>query len=486
LPLFSWGSRPLTKPQGRSKRGRWRAPTVATEVGPPRTLGLSDFESFGGSGISFRVNQASSDKNSPSVELLANVDITKLPLTPEEGFVCSRLLGRRRTLADLANETGFSASDVKRHIESLVRKGAITMVAGSSGGSSSGSVGGAGSNSKASTSPTAPPPYDGMVFSPADLAEGHDLSLDQKRRILFFDANLGTWSHYRLLAVKRSATAADIKSAYFKLSKEFHPDSFFRKNLGRHAERVDRIFRALKAAYDTLSRPELRAAYDETLVPDFTPEELAELAAIADEKKREAQRAAMIARNETARKAARLKWNPIAKKLARGAELFALAEEARKAGRLDEAATQARLACSFDEHLLVRAEAIFAEADAARAQALLKRLQNGLRYQDGTSHEDFVKASDVVAELAEKQRSAPFLLEVAQVMQALKRPQRAFRLANLAVELEPGLLGAWIIVAEAAATEHKWALTQRAAERWQQLDPKDPRPKELLRQARSR
>jgi curved DNA-binding protein CbpA len=421
------------------------------------------------------VNQTSSESREASFEVLANVDITKLPLTPEEGFVVSRLIGRRRGLTDIANETGLPPGEVKRHLDSLVRKGAVAMVARPKTDAE-----------REVTNPKGRLPYDGMVFSPGDLADGPDLSDEQKRRILYVDANLGVWNHYKLLGIKRTASAVDVKAAYFKVSKEFHPDAFFRKNLGRHAERIDRIFRAMKAAYDVLSRHDVRSAYDDTLVADFSPEELAELEAIADLKKREIERAARLARNDAARKAARLKWNPLAQRLARGAELFALAEAARKAGKLDEAVTQARLACSFDESLNIRAEAIYAEAEAARAQTMFKRLQHGVQFIDKDNQEDVLKAAELVAEQAEKLRKPAFLVDVAQTMVMLKRPQKAFRLANLATELDPQLTAAWTIVAELAAQEGKWALAQRAADRWQTLDPKAVRPKELLKQAKAR
>ncbi len=421
------------------------------------------------------MTQTSTDTKEATFELLPNVDITKLPLTPEEGFVVSRLAGRRRSTIDIANETGFTAVDVKRHLDSLVRKGAIAMIGRPKADAD-----------REVTNPRTKLPYDGMVFSPGDLAEGPDLSDDQKRRILYVDANLGTWNHYKLLDIKRTATAIEVKTAYFKVSREFHPDTFFRKNIGRYAERVDRIFRAMKASYDVLSRHEMRAAYDQTLVADFTPEEMAELEAIADEKKRDAERASRLARNDAARKAARLKWNPLAQRLARGAELFALAEAARKAGKLDEAVTQARLACSFDESLTVRAEAIFTEADTARAQTTLKRVQQALKYIDDTNKDDILKAAETVADMAEKIRTVPMLLEVAGIMQTLKRPQRAFRLASIATELDPQLIPAWTIVAEAASQESKWALAQRAAERWQALEPKATRPREILKLARAR
>lgn len=399
-----------------------------------------------------------------SFELASGIDITRLPLTPEEGFVCSRLAGRRLGVGDLTRETGMPTTQVKAHVESLLKKGAISL-----------SV----TQKKETTEKAARDPYAGIVFSPADLADGKDLTQEQKKRILLVEMNLDEWSHYALLGLKRTATGAEIKTGYFKASKEFHPDAFFRKDLGKYAERVDRIFRAMKAGYDVLAKPAMRAAYDETLVGELTPEELAELEGIADEKKREAEKVARIQRAEEARKKQRLRWNPMAQRLAKARELFRLAEDARKAGKLDEAATHARLACSYDEALKIRAEPLLLEADVARANALVKKIGAAQQYGDKSLEEDVNRAADQAAEIAEAVRRAPLLLDVAKVMQTLRRPQRAFKLANLVTELDDKLVPAWIIVAEVALAEQKWALAKRAADRWLALEPKAERPKEI-------
>ncbi|HEY1098723.1 MAG TPA: hypothetical protein VGF99_07335, partial [Myxococcota bacterium] len=58
----------------------------------------------------------------PLFEVPAGVDVMKLPLSAEEGFVLSRLMGRTATLADLTRETGLPATQVKTLIEGLVKK----------------------------------------------------------------------------------------------------------------------------------------------------------------------------------------------------------------------------------------------------------------------------------------------------------------------------------------------------------------------------
>lgn len=62
--------------------------------------------------------------------------------------------------------------------------------------------------------------------------------------------------HYRTLEVKRTATQAEIKQAYRRLAKLFHPDS--NQDVPNH----DRIAR-LNEAYEVLGDPQNRRTYDQ-------------------------------------------------------------------------------------------------------------------------------------------------------------------------------------------------------------------------------
>jgi DnaJ-class molecular chaperone len=65
-----------------------------------------------------------------------------------------------------------------------------------------------------------------------------------------------TQTPYEILGVKRDASADEIRKAYRKLAKEFHPDL----NPGKPA--AEARFKAVTAANDILSDPEKRARYD--------------------------------------------------------------------------------------------------------------------------------------------------------------------------------------------------------------------------------
>jgi len=69
----------------------------------------------------------------------------------------------------------------------------------------------------------------------------------------------GMTDYYHVLGVKRSATAAEIKSAYRKLARKRHPDV----NLG--SEKAAREFALLSLAYHTLIDPQERAFHDRQL-----------------------------------------------------------------------------------------------------------------------------------------------------------------------------------------------------------------------------
>lgn len=68
-------------------------------------------------------------------------------------------------------------------------------------------------------------------------------------------------THYQVLGVPRAAGAEQIKAAYRKLAKRWHPD----RNPGNPA--AEEKFKGISAAYDVLSDPQKRSQYDASLRP---------------------------------------------------------------------------------------------------------------------------------------------------------------------------------------------------------------------------
>lgn len=84
-----------------------------------------------------------------------------------------------------------------------------------------------------------------------------ELTVEAQRRILEFQNGLDC-GYCAILGVESSASAMDIKRAYRELSREFHPDRYFRKEIGEYGPRLEEIFKKVLEAYELLSDPATR------------------------------------------------------------------------------------------------------------------------------------------------------------------------------------------------------------------------------------
>jgi curved DNA-binding protein CbpA len=96
-------------------------------------------------------------------------------------------------------------------------------------------------------------------------AEGGALSAEERvaiERIIFL-ADHGTF--YELMGLPTQVDKKMVQQAFYDLSRSFHPDRFFRREIGEVMERLESAFVVITDAYRTLSDPERKAAYDTSL-----------------------------------------------------------------------------------------------------------------------------------------------------------------------------------------------------------------------------
>ena len=202
-------------------------------------------------------------------------DVHSLPLSPEEAFLLSRIDDRANE-AELALLTGLDVNLVRLALQRLADLGAIRIetithrpppseidAVVSSAFASSPPPNIRTSESPATASSTSVPAN--ARYSIDELEELCDLGLEEKRKILDLYYRLEELDHYALLGVPRNADKRTIKRAYYELAPAFHPDRYFRKDLGSFKAKMEAIFGRITLAHDTLTRPEERAAYDAQL-----------------------------------------------------------------------------------------------------------------------------------------------------------------------------------------------------------------------------
>jgi DnaJ-domain-containing protein 1 len=193
--------------------------------------------------------------------LLPGVDIRKFKLDPMDGFLLTRIDGKLGP-KELARETGLPDFSVARALEKLEKLGVIEVA----------------DPSAPPPPPPAPPPpapserkstiaqFDGGLlapkYDPKELEAPADLTPEQKKRVLDFFYRLDDLDHYTLLGVTSEADKKAVKRAYFELAAAFHPDRYFKKDLGPFKPKMEVLFNRITEAHDTLIDAAKRAEYD--------------------------------------------------------------------------------------------------------------------------------------------------------------------------------------------------------------------------------
>jgi len=89
------------------------------------------------------------------------------------------------------------------------------------------------------------------------------------RRIEILEAyeGLKTCTHYDVLGIEREATESQVKEAYFRMAKRFHPDVHHDEALDDLRDKLEAVFIRLGEAYEVLRNPRVRVSYERQLGP---------------------------------------------------------------------------------------------------------------------------------------------------------------------------------------------------------------------------
>jgi len=183
---------------------------------------------------------------------------------------------------------------------------------------------------------------------PDELLEEIDPSLDiperEQRKVLMFEYRSAEIPPHEMLGVGADADWSALKRAYITLSKEFHPDRYYGKNVGDYAARLGAIFQSITDAYKILSvsiPKELKSLKDGVNTPTTTvadppqnPEAVEQKRRAEREKHRASRRAAR--REAMARVQSQRSFNPYrnqAEALLEEAERYVQAQEWKEADR---------------------------------------------------------------------------------------------------------------------------------------------------------
>jgi DnaJ-domain-containing protein 1 len=166
--------------------------------------------------------------------------------SPTLRMVLARLDGTL-DVTDIAALTGLSEEAVEETLQPLIEAGVLAV-----GDTASPTPGPTTTTPRRASGEFSMPPPDALP----------KISEEESHRIQEFYSKLNKMDHYRLLGCAATADTKDIKRAYFALAKLYHPDRFFRKDVGALKPKIDAIFAAMTNALDTLTDAERRAAYD--------------------------------------------------------------------------------------------------------------------------------------------------------------------------------------------------------------------------------
>lgn len=167
------------------------------------------------------------ERNHQRIDIKEGLDWSSLDLEPIEAFILSRI-ERGMTLDDVFYISGLSKDETCKVVESLVNKN-ILFVEGS-----------------------------------VPQRDEFDIDRNEREKIDKFYNNLDKMNYYQILNISFDAPLRVIKQQFYFFSREFHPDRYFKKNIGEYKNKIEEIYKKIREAYEVLSDNVSKEIYNES------------------------------------------------------------------------------------------------------------------------------------------------------------------------------------------------------------------------------
>ncbi len=304
------------------------------------------------------------------------------------------------------------------------------------------------------------------------MADGTvDLEPGRVQEITDLDGRLERINHFELLGLQPGATHDEVRAAFRELSRKYHPDRFYGKNVGVLKPKIERIFKRIVEANTTLTDPGKREAYlaANPFVRAAVKAASGSNAALAPERDKSPEEQARDAERRS-----RLARHPYLARVSRVQDLITKAREAVAKGEYSQAFQSLTQATQIDDkHVEARTMLLDVRQkyESMRAETDFKRALEAIDRGDATLALQALKAA-VTANPKHHEAASKVaqLLGAANAKEASLYAQKAVDAAprNVAYRLQLGRL-----LLEAGAK----ALAKKQFEEAARLDPNHPEVK---------
>ncbi len=192
----------------------------------------------------------------------------KLNLSPADGFLLSRVDGRT-SARQVVEMIPLPPDDTERSLLCLLATGAVEFEAPRRAlpppPSAPPPPVAAPAIAPAAPAPAMAPRPAPAAVPPAQPPAPGPTADDRRREVVEMQQALKTMNHFEVLGISRAAGETEVKEAYFRLARRFHPDAHHGSALSDLRDTLETVFIQLGEVYEVLRDPRRRGEYEARL-----------------------------------------------------------------------------------------------------------------------------------------------------------------------------------------------------------------------------